>query len=313
MALPPARSGEIAKRVVRKLEELSPDMVFLSGYGDPALRRARAYARDAGIPWMPVLTEAPSPAEGLKRILRREVIRRFLKGAVGLACMGPRAVQEYAGIYDGPMVDTPYAFDNAALLAHPRPRDRGPDGLTFLYSGRLIGFRQPLRTIEAFARFREVSGGLGHLIISGKGPLEEAVHAKVRELLAPGSFTFMNDFSDWDDLMNLYRSADVLLSANAYSTWNLTVQEAMASGMGVISTWTTDAAAALVVNEFNGFLVRPNHTGDIVGAMRHYLEDPNLAHCHGQRSREMVASVDAAAVAQRLGRFLTEVVLANGS
>lgn len=291
-----------------ELQRIAPDIILVSGYSSSAARAARAFAIKHSIPFVPTLVEPSSPAEGLRRILRREYIRWYFKPASGLACMGARAAQEYASLYAGPMVDTPYAFDLEILLRHERPRRVGPEMLTFIYSGRFRSIRHPLLTVRAFSRVYRQTGGKVHLILSGKGPQAEEVRQLVEDLGIAAGVSWMNDFEGWHDIMNLYRHGDVLLSPNVYSTWNLTIQEGMASGVAVVSTWTTEAAANLIMHGYNGLIVRPDDEVALSNAMLQYYNDQNLLSLHGSRSREMVQTIDAACIAKRLAGLISQIL-----
>lgn len=297
-----------ASEIYAELERLKPDIVLVSGYGHASYRSARSYALKNGVPFVPSLVEPPSPSEGLKRCLRNQYIRWFLRGASGIACMGGRASQEYSRAFQGPMIEAPYAFDIGELFDHPRPRIEGPSGLTFLYSGGLVERRAPMVAVRAFSDLlKKVSESI-FLTISGRGPQEGEVRRLIDQLGIADSVIWKNDFEDWYDLMNLYRSSDVLLCPNRYNTWNLTIQEAMSSGMGVVATWTTEAACSLLVNNHNGFLVRPDNVDSLVRAMEQYYLDRDLIARHGSRSKEIVQTIDASQVGQRLACFLNALL-----
>lgn len=299
--------SEKAHALTALLDEFQPSFVLVNGYANAVVRAARKYAYRAKAKFVPALVEAPSPAPVLKRLLRRKYIQWFLSTANGLACMGPHAACEYGIVYHGPMADTPYAFDVSTLLEHPRPREGLGNGVTFLFSGRMVEYRQPLLAVQAFATIHREHPD-SKLLLSGKGPLEKTVRRMVTELGLDSVVWWRNDFQNWHEILNIYREADVLLSPNLYSTWNMTIQEAMASGLGVISTWTTDAAIALISNRFNGFLIPVGNRDSLVDAMLDYAGTPQLIAEHGLRSRERMRTLDDRTVAAELLRFLRRII-----
>jgi glycosyltransferase involved in cell wall biosynthesis len=294
---------KLKAELIAVIEKQNPDGILLSGYGSQIQWAARKWAIQNRKPFFMVLSEPPSPVEGLKRIVRRQLIRRFLTSCSGLGCMGPRAVQEYSNIYDGPIAETPYAFDLTPLLQHERPRSIGESGLTFLFSGRITAQRNPLLVLEAFSAVNQQHKET-RLIFSGRGPLEDAINARVEKLGLSHAVKWMNDFSGWHDIMNFYRYGDILVSCSNHNTWNLPIQEAMASGLGIIATWTTEAATALLVNDYNGILIQPANLHSLRQAMLRYVENPELAESHGKLSREVVQTIDARKVAERLAGLL---------
>lgn len=293
-----------SKQVYAELERISPEVVLVSGYSLPAYRAGRSYALKHKALFIPSLVEAPIPCEGIRRILKYGYIRWFMSAADGIACMGPRACQDYSRVFSGPIIEAPYAFDAGLFEDHVRPRSEGPDGLTFLYSGGLVERRAPILAVKAFAELCSRRDERIYLTISGRGPQEAEVRQVVKSLGLEGAVLWKNDFEDWYDLMNLYRSSDVLVCPNSYSTWNLTIQEAMFSGLGLVSTWSTEGACALIVNHHNGFLVKPDDVEALAFAMEKYCLEPDLAIRHGKLSRSIAQTVDAKEVAARLGQLI---------
>jgi glycosyltransferase involved in cell wall biosynthesis len=220
--------------------------------------------------------------------------------------MGRTGHEAFGRLFDGPIEDAPYAFDLSEMLKAPRYRDT-VDALApvrFLYSGRLVAFRDPLYCVRCFHAFLNTTPHRAELAISGRGELEEAVDKYIKDHDLVRHIVYMNDYRDWYELRNLYQHADVLLSLGAFNTWSLTVQEAMAAGMGVIATRTTEAANTLVVDGHNGFLVTHGRVDDAVGAMTRYVSSPSLLNEHGQRNRIVAQTVDCRAVGARLAQFL---------
>ena len=62
-------------------------------------------------------------------------------------------------------------------------------------------------------------------------------------------------FKDWDELPELYASADVLCVPSRYDGWGLVVPEGLASGLPVIATDRMGAALEVYSNGVNGWLI----------------------------------------------------------
>lgn len=285
------------------VEEHKPDQVVLGQYNRVESWWLKRYASRNNIPAHVLFLEPLIPSSRLKYQLKLAAFKKFLSGVTSVGCMGRRAFSEYSRIYKGHIFDCPYAFDLKQLLEFDGA-ERRKGCTTFLYSGRLSAFRDPLLSVRCFAKVKERSTSKVHLIISGRGDLEEALIQEIEKLGLTASVTWMNDFKDWEDIRNLYRHADVLLSLGFYNTWSLTIQEAMAAGMGIVATHTTEAANALLLSEFNGYLVDHDNVDSIVEAMLAYTESSGLATEHGKRSREIVDLVDLDTVSSRIARAL---------
>lgn len=296
-----ARISQLSKIV----SNYRPDHVLLPPWTTPEGWWLRRWALRSGVPFFVGPMEPQRPASLPWRAVKQRIQARYFHGASGLAVMGRNGHRQYASVFDGPIADVPYSFDLSGMLAFPeRPLDPRP--LRFLYSGRMTGFRGPLDTVRAFAEVHRDAPQHAQLVLSGVGPQLKEVEKLISVLGLHDACIWRNDYNGWNDLRNLYREADVLVSIGRYNTWSLTIQEAMAAGMGIIATQTTEAASTLVIDGYNGFLIPPGKTTAAAKAMRNYLHNPMLANIHGRRSREIVETVDVKPVGTRLADLLSK-------
>jgi glycosyltransferase involved in cell wall biosynthesis len=162
-----------------------------------------------------------------------------------------------------------------------------------------------MAAVRAFHKLHEIHQSKVKMVISGCGELENEIKEFISSNKLTDSVVWMNDFKDWYDLRNLYKNADVLLTIGVYNTWSLTVIEAMASGMPVIASHTTEAASAQVIHDYNGFLVQHGDIEATVEAMNNYVEKPNLLELHSERCRSIARSSSCDVVAKRLHKLIT--------
>lgn len=283
------------KELARYVNEVEPDQVVLGQYNRVESWWLKLYAKKHGIPAHVFFLEPLIPSSPLKKWIKLYLSRKFFSGLASLGCMGRRAFSEYSSIFKGRIFPCPYTFDLTTLKSF-NEENRSTERITFLYSGRLSPFRDPLLALKCFKKVNDIAPLKSHLIISGKGELEDEMHAEIMRLGLSEQITWRNEFKDWEDIRNLYRYADVLLSLGVYNTWSLTIQEAMAAGMCVVATHTTEAANELIINSFNGFLVDHDNPASTIRAMLKYVNDPDLVELHGARNREIVEIVDLKAV-----------------
>ncbi len=294
---------ERIKQINQLWDKIDPDLVILSQYICKECWFARAKARKKNIPYYMAFLEPLAPSGWVKTGFKRLIFKNFASKAAGLGVMGKRANQEYGDMFKGKIINTPYSFDLNEMLSFDdslRPKDK----LVFLYSGRLVDFRDPLGTVRAFAELHRRHPGKVELIISGTGELEDAVQKLIQAEKIGTSVRWMNDFKNWNDIRNLYRYAHVLLSLGKHSTWNLTISEAMAGGMGVIATCTTEAANTLILDDVNGYLVHHGDKDATVAAMEKFLMEKNLIQGHREISRKIVKTLDCVTVSHKLHRLL---------
>lgn len=177
--------------------------------------------------------------------------------------------------------------------------------LTFLMSGRLMAFRDPLHSIRIFHQLISLLPEMNlNLIVSGLGPMFDDVKNYVRELNIEDKVSYENDFKDWYDIHQIYFHAHILLCMFTYNGWSLTIQEAMAAGQLVIATNCIDGADQLIIDGYNGLLVQKtsdkNTLQDIVKMVRDIKQFEN----YRLNARESVKSIDLKRIAERLYEFI---------
>lgn len=91
----------------------------------------------------------------------------------------------------------------------------------------------------------------------------------------PSNFHFI-DFKQKEDLLRYYKSADVFVLPSRSDVWGLVVNEAMAMGLPIITTYTTVAGLELVQNGVNGYLYDAGDTDRLLNILNKVLYDKVL-------------------------------------
>src|SRR5205823_1850540 len=101
------------------------------------------------------------------------------------------------------------------------------------------------------------------------------------------------------ELAQAYVDADVFALLSRHEPWGVVVNEAAASGLPLVLSEHVGAAADLLLDGENGFLVPADDAVAAADAIRRLAADPDLRRRLGDRSRELVrgwnynASVEA--------------------
>ena len=229
--------------------------------------------------------------------------KRVTKNAIGVITMGNNSVRNISKIYDGPIANIPYSFNMDHLFEN---NCKDSDELIFLYSGQLIWNRNPILCIESFAALVEKNPNQKlKLIVSGKGDLDKECRDTIKQLGIEDKVEWITEFKDWYDIHSIYGKAHVLLALQTFSTWGLIIQEAMASGMAIISTYDVEGADNLILHRYNGFLTTLNkHT--ILRYMQQYLDDKDVLKLHRERNRKISKVIDSREVAKEMADFIKE-------
>jgi glycosyltransferase involved in cell wall biosynthesis len=136
-------------------------------------------------------------------------------------------------------------------------------------------------TIEAFARIRAVFHD-ATLTVAGYGSEERRLR-KLANDRAPGAIRFLGRVEP-PDMPALVDAADIFLNSSVVDNQPLSILEAFAAGLPVVSTPTGDIAN-MVRHEETGRLVAPGDPQDMAEAAIGLLEDPAHAAALARRAR----------------------------
>jgi glycosyltransferase involved in cell wall biosynthesis len=153
-----------------------------------------------------------------------------------------------------------YGFDSSSIL--------------FVCVGRLEPQKNPLLLVQAFAALRDPRA---HLLLLGEGSLREQVAASVRSHGLEQSVHLLGKRLDIPQWLG---ASDVFVLSSDWEGNPLSVMEAMAAGLPVVST-SVGGVPELVEPGQHGFLVPPGDSQGLTAAMRRFLENPELMRVMG--------------------------------
>jgi len=145
------------------------------------------------------------------------------------------------------------------------------DNKILLFLGRL-GFEKRVDlVIEAFAKLKRTQLNYS-LIIVGDGPTD--VVNQLKRLAEPIPDIHFAGFLLGETKANVLASCDVFCSPSPYETFGLTVVEAMASGIPVV-TVDSGAVSEYLLDGVNGYLVPPNDVEGLANCIYKALSSNN--------------------------------------
>jgi glycosyltransferase involved in cell wall biosynthesis len=283
----------LPKRPFATLSQFSPEVVIAAGGGiwsSPANIAALAGRRRRGWAFVPWWGSFLRTRPTLPRRLADPWVRRFIRSSDAWMAYGTRASADLVRLGADParIVIAPLVATQAAGGA-PRRRKRPGQPLLYLFVGRLIERKGIDVLLDAF---REVDGG--ELWIAGDGPLRHLVETAARE----DERVRLLGHADPPELERLYRRADVLVLPSYYDVWGLVVNEAQAHGLPVIATEEVGAAADLIDDGVNGFVVPTGSSPALAHAMNEVAgwTENDRSRCFRRCRRKLdESSVDSAA------------------
>jgi glycosyltransferase involved in cell wall biosynthesis len=178
------------------------------------------------------------------------------------------------------------------------------DAIVFVCSARLSRQKNVAGLLSAFAHVRS-PGRKVTLLVAGEGPLRSELEAQVRSLGLAERVRLLGARTDVPEVLN---AADVFVLSSSWEGNPLSVMEAMAAALPVIST-SVGGVPELVEDGVTGLLVPPGNSEPLTAAMARLVEDSVLRR-RMAKSASVVAgerwdvSVMARAYEQLYGRML---------
>lgn len=220
---------------------------------------------------------------------------------------------------------TAYGVNPARLLVIPNGtdfhhrtpvvgRDHVRESLGIPQGARVIGIVANMARVKRIELFADVVARLGsdvHGVVVGGvlpildgAPYEREVRERVQELGIAGRLVFAGQRDDVADVM---RAMDVLVSTSSHESFGRTLIEAMAVGTPVVAT-ATGAIPDLIRDGRTGLLVSDDPQ-IIAAALRRLLDDPSLAARLSAAALEEVRErYDAYAVSRRIEALYRELL-----
>lgn len=230
------------------------------------------------------------PALALARLRRVPVVLNYHGGeAAAFFTSAPFWVRRSLGLADALVVPSGYlerffkdlgfsprVIPNVVDLARFRPRERThpADYPQVLVTRNLEPIYDIPTAIRAFAiiaeRFPEA-----RLTVAGSGPEADALKCLVAEMGLSDRVAFTGRI-DNQDIHTLYAGGDLLLNPSTADNMPISLLEAYASGVPVVST-NVGGIPWLVQDGYNGLLVSPGEPGAMADAALAILDDPQFA------------------------------------
>jgi len=135
--------------------------------------------------------------------------------------------------------------------------------------------------LKAFAQ-GPASDRSAHLVLIGDGVLREQVKEQAKDLALNGQIHFLGLRNDISDAL---RATDVFVLSSEWEGNPLSVMEAMASGLPIVST-AVGGVPDLLANGREGFLVPPGDVTGFSGSMTYLLRDVGTRRSMGKAAAQ---------------------------
>ncbi|MPY70081.1 MAG: glycosyltransferase [Alphaproteobacteria bacterium] len=237
----------------------------------------------------------------VKRAIKRIFFTGLRRVCDGWLAIGSRNRDYYLaqGMDADRIFSMPYAVDNdrfrgmAAEAAATRDAlraelDIAPGRPVVLFASKFQTRKRAADLVEAFARIAgDAACRAPYLVLVGDGEEHAALARQVAAHGLADSVRFAG-FRNQSELPRFYDLCNVFVLPSVLEPWGLVVNEVMNAGRAVIASDQVGAAADLVRDGENGFVMPARDIAALAGALRAVLSDPERCRRMGARSLEII-------------------------
>jgi glycosyltransferase involved in cell wall biosynthesis len=167
----------------------------------------------------------------------------------------------------------------------------------FIFVGRFAKVKGLEVLLKAWADITEKNGST--LTLIGNGPLKD-------QLRYPPD-VIIHDFMNQDSLAEVASQASCFILPSTFEPWALVIHEFAAAGLPLIVTSACGAAPHFVINNFNGFIVKPNHVSELKDAIEKIIRiSDDKLQTFSLRSRELSKGITSKMVAYAITSILDQ-------
>jgi glycosyltransferase involved in cell wall biosynthesis len=264
--------------VFKAFLEYKPDVIITSGYDDLAYWQAYLYCklyRKKFILWNGTTLLSAGNTRGIRGLLKRIIVR----GADRCIAYGIKAKEylEYLGAkaenihINTNTVDMEY-FESKVIEyrnkdSFLRERKLYPKYL-LLYIGQLIKRKGILQVLRALECIKDSEIGL---FVVGSGPEESKLRDFCKEKKLKN--IFFEGFKQQEELIKYYAFSDIFILPSFEEVWGLVINEALASGLYVLSSKYAGVSYDLIKVGWNGEIFDVNNVEEIVNLIKKVKEN----------------------------------------
>jgi len=161
------------------------------------------------------------------------------------------------------------------------------DARIILHVGRLDADKNVGRVVSATANI--VRESKAYLVIVGDGCKKAALMNACQSLGIAERTRFTGYVSTLEGLPEIYRAADLFVTASEIETQGIVLLEAAASGLPIAAVRAT-CIPEIVHNDVNGYLAESGDIRGLENCIRTLLSDPSKAKEMGKANRALIAS-----------------------
>jgi 1,2-diacylglycerol 3-alpha-glucosyltransferase len=280
---------------MRLMKSSCPDCVAVPGYGTSEARAALQWARANGAAAVMMMASKADDKRRwrYKEWIKSRIIREFDSAIVGgtpqssyaiSLGMSPHHVFQGYNVVDNRLfeVESDRARADSVRLRH----ELGLPEQYFFCVGRFDPVKNIPRLLEAFRLYRKETAHPWSLVFCGWHFLDPKVRVQLAGLASESVHAL--GFQPIGTLPTYYGLASCFVMASVKDTWNLAVNEAMASGLPVLVSRACGCAQDLVQEGVNGYTFAPYDVESLAKLMLKVSSDSVGVKEMGRASRRII-------------------------
>lgn len=154
--------------------------------------------------------------------------------------------------------------------------------INILFVGRLIPIKGLKYLLDAFIKLKKDKKDVG-IIILGDGPLKDKFLNKYGE----EENIYFKGFIQPEYLPLYYKVANVYARPSSNEPFSIAISEAMASKLPIITTDKDGASDDIVIDGYNGYVVKEKSSDEVYKALKKLIQDENWL-LFGANSKKLI-------------------------
>lgn len=284
--------------VVDAISAWRPDVLLVYGWAHASHLRALRYFHGR----VPILFRGDSTLlderPAWRRAARRAALRMVYRN-VDAALYPGEASRRYFlahGLEPQQLHWAPHAVDNDRFSSDAARKEMlarqwrtrlgiSPDAVVFLFSGKLVRWKDPELLLEAFIGIsRSAVPPVPHLVFAGDGDLLQSLRSRC-DSREDVHFT---GFQNQSVMPIVYRLGDVTMLPSARDTWGLAVNESMAAQRAAIVSDRVGCALDLIKPLKTGIVFEAGNKASLEEAMAYCVANTKDLRSMGQEAGQLI-------------------------
>lgn len=286
----------LSTKLLSLLEKEKKIDCFIShGWESLGTYLAFSYCKRKKIPFL-IYSESTAREKSILRLISLPLVKYVVKNSEAAIVAGKNS-RDYLtslGANEKKIFKAPNAVNNSNFKLKLSRKDKAKlkekygipkEDKVLLYIGQLIDRKGVKYLLDSFNELTQQDKKLS-LIIVGEGPQKKELLAKTCELGLDKAY-FLGYLPD-EELKKIYGLADLFVLPSYEEVWGLVINEAMCSGLPVITTRNVGSAIDLVKNGINGYIIKEKNSEELAQAILKVFKEKDKSNKMGGASKNII-------------------------